>query len=184
MKLYVIGGKAKSGKNTFGKYLREELKEYGYKPCVMQITEPLYSYARNYFEWDENNDPKPREFLQKMGIEIIKEKLNKKTFLIDRLCENIEILNTFFDTFIITDARLIEEFEELKKRYPNTVLIRLNRENYNDGLTSEERNHITETSIDKYNKFDYNINSTSIEKLKEAAHLLVKNEESVEGEII
>ena len=29
MKIYVIGGKAKSGKNTFGEYLREELKDYG-----------------------------------------------------------------------------------------------------------------------------------------------------------
>ena len=48
MKIYIIGGKAKSGKNTFGELLRDNLKEYGYKPCVMQITEPLYSYARNY----------------------------------------------------------------------------------------------------------------------------------------
>ena len=31
MKLYVIGGKAKCGKNTFGEYLREELKDYDYK---------------------------------------------------------------------------------------------------------------------------------------------------------
>ena len=52
MKLYVIGGKAKCGKNTFGEYLREQLKDYGYKPCVMHITEPLYEYARNYFEYD------------------------------------------------------------------------------------------------------------------------------------
>ena len=52
MKIFIIGGKAKSGKNTFGELLRDILKEYGYKPCVMQITEPLYSYARNYFEYD------------------------------------------------------------------------------------------------------------------------------------
>ena len=84
MKLYIIGGKAKSGKTTLGKFLHEELKNYGYKPCVMHITEPLYSYARNYFEWDDRTDEKPREFLQKMGIEIIKEKLGKETFLLDR----------------------------------------------------------------------------------------------------
>ena len=82
MKIYVIGGKAKSGKNTFGEYLREELKEYSYKPCVMHITEPLYGYARNYFEWNGNDRDKPREFLQKMGIEIIKEKMYQKSYLI------------------------------------------------------------------------------------------------------
>ena len=100
MKIYVIGGKAKSGKNTFGEYLREELKEYSYKPCVMHITEPLYGYARNYFEWNGNDRDKPREFLQKMGIEIIKEKMGKKDFLLNRLYEDIEILSNFFDTFI------------------------------------------------------------------------------------
>ena len=41
MKIYIIGGKAKSGKNTFGKFLREELKEYGHHPWVMNITAPL-----------------------------------------------------------------------------------------------------------------------------------------------
>ena len=80
MRLFVIGGTAKCGKNTLGKYLREELKKYGYKPCVMRLTEPLYSYAENYFDWSENSAEKPREFLQKMGIEIIKEKLHKHFF--------------------------------------------------------------------------------------------------------
>ena len=31
MKIFIIGGKAKSGKNTFGELLRDNLKEYGYK---------------------------------------------------------------------------------------------------------------------------------------------------------
>ena len=111
MKIYVIGGKAKTGKTTFGNYLREELKDYGYRPCVMHITTPLYEYARDYFDWDGNENTKPREFLQKMGIEIIKEKLGKDNFLLDRITEDIYVFIEFFDTFIITDARLIKEFE-------------------------------------------------------------------------
>lgn len=177
MKIYVIGGKAKSGKNTFGKFLREELKSYGYNPCVMHITEPLYSYARNYFEWDETTDKKPREFLQKMGTEIIKEKLNKKFFLLDRLSEDIEILSNFFDVFIITDARLKIEFEELKNRYEDVVSIKIERENYDDELTNEEKEHITETEIATYQDFDYKIKNTSILTLKEEAKNIVKNEE-------
>lgn len=177
MKIYVIGGKAKSGKNTFGKFLREELKSYGYNPCVMHITEPLYSYARNYFEWDEATDKKPREFLQKMGTEIIKEKLNKKFFLLDRLSEDIEILSNFFDVFIITDARLKIEFEELKNRYEDVVSIKIERENYDDELTNEEKEHITETEIATYQDFDYKIKNTSILTLKEEAKNIVKNEE-------
>ena len=113
MKIIVIGGKAKCGKNTFGEYLREELKDYGYKPCVMHLTDPLYSYARNYFQWNGDYDEKPREFLQKMGTEIIREKLGKKDFLLNRFYEDVEILSNFFDVFIVTDARLIYEFQSI-----------------------------------------------------------------------
>ena len=96
MKVFVIGGKARCGKNTFGEYLKEQLKDYGYKPCIMHITEPLYGY-----DWDEKEDEKPREFLQKMGIEIIREKMGKKNFLLTRLMEDIDILRNFFDVFIL-----------------------------------------------------------------------------------
>ena len=183
MKIYVIGGKAKAGKNTFGDLLREELKDYGYKPCVMHITAPLYSFARNYFEWDGNENTKPREFLQKMGIEIIQQKLGKKDFLLKRLEEDIEILKEFFDVFIITDARLIREFEELKKKYPDVVTIKLERKNYKDDLTEEERAHITETELDQYEDFDYIIENNVLDDLQTSAMELVRNEERYGGSI-
>lgn len=184
MKLFVIGGKAKCGKNTFGEYLREQLKDYGYRPCVMHITEPLYSYAKNYFEYDINNDEKPREFLQKMGTEIIKNKMGKEDFLLNRLYEDIEILNNFFDAFIITDARLIHEFESLKKKYPDVVTIKLERFDYDDMLTEEEANHITEKEIDTYDNFDYIVQNRSLKDLKTHALEIVKTEENYEGGII
>ena len=177
MKIYVIGGKAKSGKNTFGEYLREELKEYGYKPCVMHITEPLYEYARNYFEWNERDSEKPREFLQKMGIEIIRDKMGKKDFLLNRLYEDIEILSNFFDVFIITDARLIHEFESIKDKYDDVVTIKLIRRNYNDELTAEEEEHITEQEIKNYNDFDYIIENDNIDDLKRSSLEIVRSEE-------
>ena len=181
MKLYVIGGKAKSGKNTFGKFIREELKEYGYKPCVMHLTEPLYSYAENYFEWNEHSHEKPREFLQKMGVEIIKEKLGKKTFLLDRLAEDIEILSEFFDTFIIVDARLKQEFEYFKKKYDNVTTIRLERTNYKSGLSAQEAAHITETDLDDYNDFDYVVTNDGLVEFKKDAKEIVKREEGLKN---
>ena len=182
MKLYVIGGKAKSGKNTFGKLLREELKEYGYRPCVMHLTTPLYSYAENYFEWNENSDEKPREFLQKMGVEIIKEKLGKKTFLLDRLSEDIEILSEFFDTFIIVDARLKKEFDYLTSKYQDVVTIKLERENYESGLSDAEKSHITENDLNDYQSFDYLVTNSGIITLKEKAKELIKKEEGESNE--
>ena len=177
MKIYVIGGLAKTGKSTFGEYLRDELKDYGYKPCVMRITEPLYSYARNYFNWNGNENDKPREFLQKMGIEVIREKMGKKDFLLNRLYEVIEVLSNFFDVFIIADARFIHEFEDIKMHYEDVVSIKLERKNYNPELTEEEANHITEKEINDYQHFDYVIENRNLADLKTAAIELIRNEE-------
>lgn len=177
MKIFVIGGEARSGKTIFGKYLREELKKYGYKPCVMHISGPLYSYARDYFDWDEREDEKPREFLQKMGIEIIKEKLHKNYFLIDRLCEDIEILSNFFDAFIITDARLIMEFREFKRRYDDVVTIHLSRDEFDNGLSNEEKSHITETELMLFHEFDYEIKNKSLIELEKEASNIIRKEE-------
>lgn len=181
MKIFIIAGKAKSGKNTFGKYLMEELKTCGYKPCVTGITNPLYSYAQNYFNWDPNSDDKPREFLQKMGTEIIKEKLGKKTFLLDRLNEDMEILKDYFDVFIITDARYPEEIEYFRKKYESVCAIKLIRADYEDSLTEEERNHITETAMDDYDDFNYILENESLQSLKNTAHIIVKSEEEAKN---
>ena len=178
MKLYVVGGKAKSGKNTFGKFLKEELKKNGYKPCILHITDPLYRYAKNHFEWDETYE-KPREFLQKMGIDLIQEKLGKKTFLLDRLQEDIEILSEFFDAFIIVDARLKKEFEILKEKYDDVKTFRVKRITVFDDLTEDLKNHITETDLDDYNDFDYEILNVSINKLQEKAKEIIENEEVI-----
>ena len=171
-------------KRKFGEYLREHLKNYGYKPCVMHITSPLYGYARNYFEWDGNENSKPREFLQKMGIEIIQQKLGKRDFLLNRLEEDIEILKEFFDVFIITDARLLHEFEVLKSKYPDVITIKLERNHYKDLLSEEERHHITETELDQYLDFDYIVENTSLDSLKDKAKEIVYKEEKDRGEII
>ena len=181
MRIFVIGGKAGVGKNTFGDILYKELDKYGYKPCIMHITAPLYNYAKNYFHWDGNEEKKPRAFLQKMGIEIIKEKLGKKDFLLNRLFEDIEILSNFYDTFIITDTRLVHEFEAIKEKYDNVITIKISRKNYDNHLTEEEASHITEKEIDMYQSFDYEIENHSIEELELAAKEIVENEEK--GEI-
>ena len=54
IKIFVIGGTAGSGKSTLGELLKEELELIGRKPCIMHITNPLYNYAKNYFNWDGN----------------------------------------------------------------------------------------------------------------------------------
>ncbi len=177
MKIYLITGKSKSGKTTFGNILKEELKEYGEKPCVMQITSTIYHYAEDFFEWDPRKDEKPREFLQKFGIELLREKLNKKTFLLNRCQEDIEILKEFFDTFIITDVRFLDEIKYFKKEYKEVTVIKMDRFNYKNNLTKEQREHITEKEVDLIEDYDYLVENEVLADLKRYAKEIAKAEE-------
>ena len=107
--------------------------------------------------------------------------MGKKTFLLDRLFEDIEILSNFFDTFIITDARLKEEFEAIKEKYDDVVAIKLERSNYDNNLSKEEKEHITENDLDNYTEFDYLVENSNLKDLKRVALEIVRNEENYGG---
>jgi len=174
MKLYLIAGYAKVGKNYFANYLKEELEKRGKRVCLLRITAPLYHYASDHFGWDGTEERKPRQFLQQMGIEYIKEKLEMPHFLIDRLTEDIRILNSFFDVGIITDGRLQEEILELRKRYPELVVIHLKRKNYSSMLTMDEKKHITERDLEDYHDFDFEIENRNDSTLQEDAVRIIE----------
>ena len=70
------------------------------------------------------------------------------------------------------------EFEELKKRFDNVVTIKINRTNYDDGLSDEERAHITETELMDYTGFDYEVDNEDVLSLKEYAKDIVELEEN------
>ena len=115
-----------------------------------------------------------------MGIEIIRDKMDKKDFLLNRLFEDIEILSNFFDTFIIVDARLVREFEIIKDKYDDVVTIKINRKLDHSVLSIDEQNHITELEVDLYKDYDYIIENHAIEDLEKASIEIIRNEEDGE----
>jgi len=135
MKLYLIAGKARSGKNLFASYLKKELEKSGNRVCILKLSAPIYHYAYDHFGWNGKEEDKPRTFLQQMGIEYIQEELGKKEFLLNRLVEDITILDKFFDIGIITDGRLRTEIKALKEKYPSMITIHMMRPAYENDLT-------------------------------------------------
>lgn len=155
-KIFILSGKAKSGKN----YVADIISDY-YKNSI-QISYAYYlkQYVKKITNWDGEEATKPRDLLQSLGIDLIK-KIDKE-LLIRRVMEDIKVYSYFFDVIIVTDARLKEEIDIPKKLFKCTT-IRINGKE-ND-LTIEQKNHITETDLDDY-KFDYVINNTKDEVLK------------------
>ena len=180
MKIFLLAGKAGSGKDLLGNYMKEKYNQLGEKACILHITTPLYEYARNYFSWNGDMREKPREFLQEMGVEMIQKTLHKDTFLIDRLCEDIDILKHYFSVVIITDGRLIKEFNLLRKRFPSLKIIYVKRENYDNQLSPKEKEHVTEQEVEKYNHYDYVVENTTREHLYQEGLKIIEKESEVE----
>ncbi len=166
--IILIAGKARSGKNTVSKILESEFIKEKKEVIISPYTKYLKEYIHNITDWnieDENN--KPRDLLQKLSSELIKGKLGLENIFINRQIEDIKIYSYFKDVIIINDVRFPKEIDTIKNIFTNVVSIQVKRSNYISGLTKEQLQDVTETSLDNYNNFDYIIENDDIESLKE-----------------
>lgn len=163
MKIYLICGKARSGKDTIANIMKKKLEKNGSKVCEIGITRTLKGYVKDYFGWDGKDETKPRTLLQEMGQDIL---MDMPDFHIKRLSEDIGVLSKYFDTFIVPDVRMVHEIEYMRKNYSDVVAIGVVKEGYVSPLTVEQSNHITERDLDNYKDFDYQIINSSLEKLE------------------
>ena len=166
MKIFLICGASRHGKDTIGGFIEKYCNENSIKVCRTQISKYLKMYVKDYFGWDGSEETKPRTFLQKLGTDIIRNKLNKSEMFIQRQLDDIEIYSYFYDIVLVTDIRLPREIEAIKEKFDNVVVIRVNRINFDDGLTEEQRNHPIERAMDKYTEYDYIIENDTLEQLE------------------
>lgn len=171
-KIYIIGGKAKHGKDTFSSYLKEVYVNNGKKVIITQLAKYIKYYAREMIGWDLSEETKPREFLQQLGTSVIREHLKKDDLFINRMIDDIEIFSYFYDAIIISDVRLKKEINGLKKVYPDLKVIHIVRPNFDNGLTEEQKNHLTEIDLDDYNDYSDEIVNVTLDGLKESAENL------------
>ena len=129
---------------------------------------------------EENN--KPRDLLQQISSKVIKGELSKNNFFIDRQVDDIEIYSFFADIIIIPDVRFPKEIEIIKQKFDNVVSIGIKRKNYISTLTKQQQEDITETALDNYNKYDFEVINDVNTNLQEVAKKLVQNKIEVENE--
>lgn len=176
-KIFILSGKAKSGKNMVSTLIQEY---YASLKCLeLSYAHSLKEYARNITGWQGEEQDKPRDFLQSLGIDLVK-KIDPQ-FLITRVCQDIEVYSYFYDVLIITDARLQEEIEIPKNKFNQATVIRIERNNVENGLEEYQKKHITEIALDHYNQFDYVItNEGDYQTLKKQVYDILKEVDSHE----
>lgn len=169
-KIIILTGKAQSGKNLTANIIKKYSEKQNKKTVIISYAKYLKDYAKEIINWNGKESTKPREFLQQIGVELIKNQIDEN-MLINRIKEDIKVYEYFYDVIIISDARFKDEIESIKTK--NTIVIKI--EGKENKLTKEQKNHITETALDDYNKYDYIIeNKTTKQKLKEQIENLME----------
>ena len=182
MKIYLVSGKARHGKDTISGFLKEELEKKGKKVCYVRYAAYIKFYAKEYFGWDGEEETKPRELLQYLGTDIIRNKIDP-LFHVNRILQDIEVLSYFFDTIIIPDVRVPNEILIPKEKFDNVVSINIFRPNFETELTGKEQQHLTEIGLDDFHDYDYQvINDKDLEALRKEAAKIVESELEKDGE--
>ena len=165
--IYLLSGKARNGKDTIAGFLKKFYEADGKKVIYSRAGKYIRYCAIEMTGWDGSEETKPRDLLQELGTEVIRNKLNKKEMFIQRQLDDIEIYSYFYDAIIVPDIRLPREIDSVKEKFDNVVTIEVNRINFDSSLTGNQKKHITETAMDNYKDFDYIVTNDTLEKLEE-----------------
>lgn len=174
--IILIAGRAGSGKGTIAKYLEKEYKSHNKKV----INSPYTKYLKNYIEEitnepiTETNKPKVRDLLQQISSKLIKEQLKKQDFFIRRQIEDLDIYSYFADVILVSDVRFPREIEEIKDKFSNVISIGVTRENYTSDLTISQQQDITETALNNYHNYDFEIKNTNKTELENVVKKIIQ----------
>lgn len=175
-KVILVSGKARSGKGEFSSLLKEKLELQDNKVVQTLFAKYIKQYAIE-LGWDGvTKDEYWRNFLQKIGTELIQYDLNMKTFHPNRISEDIQILSYFgVNYFIIDDCRFRREVYFMKAMFPDDVIsVRVESDNSRSDLNKEQLQHQSEIDLDNFN-FDCNFqNNGTIEDLKKQVELFIQ----------
>ena len=175
--VYLVGGKAKHGKDTFSSFLKEVYELKGKTVIVTQLSKYIKYYAREMTGWNLTEEDKPRELLQQLGTNVIREQLGKDDLFIKRTIDDIEVYSCFYDAIIISDVRFKKEINDIKAAFPDAISIHMFRPNFDNGLTEEQKKHKTEIDLDDFNNFDEEVINTTFDNLKKDAKRIYKKYE-------
>ena len=173
MRVFLIAGKAGSGKSEVAKIIKNYYEKLKEKTVITEYSKYLKLYAKEMLDWDGNNQNKPRDFLQEMGL-FIRENLKQKDLLIKRMKTDMLVYEHFFKNVVISDVRYPEEIILMKEDYPKAISILVVNDLEDSPLTIKQARHKTEHSLDNYEGFDYVIHNQFEQNLKNEVYEILE----------
>ena len=143
-----ISGKAESGKDASAIIMKRLFENFGQNSLIISYADYLKYICKQYFDWDGKKDAHGRGLLQHIGTDVVRKK--NQYFWVDTVINFIKIFENQYDYFLIPDCRFPDEVLRLREKGMQTISLRIERLNYENSLSEEQRNHLSETSLDDF----------------------------------
>lgn len=146
-KVILISGKARNGKDQSAAYIAERLRENGDTVMVFHFADPLKMICETQYGWIRGDKgPIGRTILQNVGAMYRKNSPNCWVNVANEIISGCDAKYV-----IIPDCRYPNEIDGV---LADKIAVRIIRPEFDNGLTPEQKEHSSETSLDSYN-FDY-----------------------------
>lgn len=163
MKIICISAKARHGKDASAEILKDFFEANGKKVLVTHFADLLKYICKAFFNWNGEKDNAGRTLLQKVGTDIIGRQ--QPDFWVNFLVDIFKFFENEWDIVLIPDCRFPIEFEVLKEAF-DVELLRIERPNFDNGLTNEQKNHKSEIALDNYSYDVKILNNGTLEELE------------------
>lgn len=147
LKVCCISAKARHGKDTAAAMLAEYLESKGKKVLITHFADLLKFICKNFFGWNGDKDAAGRTLLQRIGTDVVGAK--KPDYWAKFIVDILKFFENDWDFVLIPDCRYPIEYTTIENNF-DTVLLRVERPNFDNGLTEEQKNHASEISMDDY----------------------------------
>jgi hypothetical protein len=179
MKVICISAKAQHGKDTSALILKEIYEAKGNKVLITHFADLVKYICKQYFNWDGNKDEKGRTLLQYIGTDVIGAK--NPTYWADFIVNFLKMFEYEWDYVIIPDCRYPIEAATMESAFDTTIL-RIERPNFDNGLTNAQKNHPSEVAMDHFTFDTVIYNKGSFDELKaELLKFTLKEEDKENG---
>ena len=174
-KIILISGKAQSSKDTSAQFMKLYLESNGEQVLICHYADLLKYICKTFFDWDGKKDDKGRTLLQYVGTDVIRNKNHAPNYWVGFIVDLLWMFYDEWDYIIIPDTRFENEIHKMSDGFGKSIVstIRINRPNFDSGLSQEQLNHPSECSLDEY-EFDHYINNDgTLEELNDKLKILL-----------
>lgn len=150
MRVITISAAAQHGKDTIAKAIKEVLEKNGVNTAIVHYATYLKALLTEAYGWDGQKDEKGRSLLQYVGTEVFRK--NYESAWTDMMISTIRGFGNTVKVLIIPDVRFPNEIIALRDSiYVDGVFsIKVERDGFDNGLTEEQKNHPSETSLNDW----------------------------------